>query len=169
VESDREFLLAEEMLLVRNSGEIPEVALHGSLYFLSEDPEGPGLELTEADRALLEEQVLARYREIICRDFTPENRDRSFYRGLARAAVNWRRLAEFCRNTARNAESYRAETAMALLEFLVRESAEVKEGHRCSSINCTAAFLTDFARELGLTPEELAPGWQELCQPEGPR
>lgn len=163
VDCGREFLLSEEILLVRNSGEIPEVALHGSLYYLTLDPEGPGMNLTGADRALLEEQVEARYREIIQRDLTPENRDRPIYRGLTRAAANWRRLAGFCRKTARDASHHRRETANSLKEFLARELAEVRAGSRRSSVNCTAAFLADFAGELGLAVEEMEAGCKELC------
>jgi hypothetical protein len=163
VSLDREFLVAEEMLLVRNSGEIPEVAFHGSLYYLTADPEGPGLALSVDERGVLEEQVLERYREIIRRDLTPENRDRAIYRGLARAAVNWRRLAGFCHRTAREADRYRSEAGLALRELLTQEIAEVRSGRRRPSINCTAADLTVFAGELGLSIQELPLGWQELC------
>jgi hypothetical protein len=160
---DRDFLVAEEVLLVRNSGEIPEVAFHGSLYYLTADPEGPGLALTGEECGVLEEQVLERYREIIRRDLTPENRDRGFYRGLVRAAVNWRRLAGFCRRAARASDCYRSETGLALKELLAQETSEVRSGRRRASINCTAADVAVFAGELGLSIEELPPGWQDLC------
>jgi hypothetical protein len=160
---DREFFLSEEAVLVRNSGEIPEVALHGALYFLAADPEGPGLALTSEDREFLEEQALARYREIIRRDLTPENRDLAIYRGLARAAANWRRLANFCRKTARCLDRYRAETALALKDFMAREAEEVGSGRRRSSINCSVAELAVFAGELGLSDQELPLGWQGIC------
>jgi hypothetical protein len=32
--------LADELLIVRHSGEIPEVALHGSIFFLTREPNG---------------------------------------------------------------------------------------------------------------------------------
>jgi hypothetical protein len=160
---DRKFLVSEEMVLVRNSGEIPEVALHGSLHYLTADPEGPELALTDEECGDLEEQVIERYREIIRRDLAPENRDQAIYRGLARAAVNWRRLAGFCRRTARDAEACRTETMVALKKFLTQEAAEVRSGRRRPAINCTAAELTAFAGELGLSIQELPPNWQDLC------
>ena len=44
--SERNALMEEELLLVRHSGEIPEVALHASLHFLCDDEEGPRLILS---------------------------------------------------------------------------------------------------------------------------
>lgn len=164
--ADKEFLLSEEELLVRNSGEIPEVALHGSLYYLTADPEGPGLKLDPGDVAKLAEQALARYQEIIHRDLDPGNRGRSIYRGLARAAANWQRLVRFCRRTAaRDPGELRGEFAAALRRFLAREAADVRAGAP-SSINCSAAELADFAAALGLAAADLPTGWQELCLPE---
>jgi hypothetical protein len=167
VECKREFLLSEEIVLIRNSGEIPEVAFHGSLYFLTRDPDGPGIRLTAEDLALLEDQVVVRYLEIIHRDLTPENRERRIYRGLARAAVNWQRLLKFCRKTARDPDWHRRETAKALQNFLVREVEEVKKSGRSSAVNCTVGALMDFASELGLAPEEKPRGWQDLCRTDG--
>jgi hypothetical protein len=160
--ADKEFLLLEEKLLIRNSGEIPEVALHGSLYYLTDDPEGPGLDLDPRDVDLLAEQALARYQEIIHRDLDPRNRDQSMYRGLARAAVNWNRLVRFCRKMNWDVEQLRGEFAAALQLFLARESVDVHAG-RSSSVNCTAAVLADFAASLGLAEADMPSGWQELC------
>jgi hypothetical protein len=160
--ADKKFLMEEEMLLVRNSGEIPEVALHGSLHYLTADPEGPGLELNPGDVALLAEQAMARYLEIIHRDLDPGNRDKSIYRGLARAAANWQRLARFCRKMNRDADGFRSECAAALRFFLAREAADVRAG-RPSSVNCPAAVLADLAAALGVAEQELPPGWRELC------
>ena len=163
--SERSFYLTEEKLLVRHSGEIPEVALHSSLYFLSEDPQGPHLELSPAERAVLEEQVVERYQEIILRDLTPDNRDKSLYRGLARAAVNWQRLCKFCRQTGRKESPFRREAAQALQVFLRQETAEVAAGKRASSVNCSRATLIRLAEQLGLDPATLPAGWQHLCSP----
>ncbi|MHB1014801.1 MAG: hypothetical protein ACYC2W_05950, partial [Desulfurivibrionaceae bacterium] len=73
--TDRESLLAEEILIVRHSGEIPEIAFHSSLYYLCEDPAGPQLTLREKELDILRQQVVARYRDILLRDLSPENRD----------------------------------------------------------------------------------------------
>ena len=51
ISDERTLLLEEELLLVRHSGEIPEVALHASVHYLTEDPEGPGLVLADIQLA----------------------------------------------------------------------------------------------------------------------
>jgi len=157
--------LTDELLIVRHSGEIPEVALHGSLYYLTCAPDGPGLVLSEAEIRTLKGMVVERYREIIGRDLEPANRDRSLYRGLARAAVNWQRLEKFCRREGLPAEAWRPEIRTALANFLRIEAAEVAAKSRRSSINCPAAELRAFAISVGLSPTGMAPGWENLCPP----
>ena len=73
---DKKAYIAEEAFMVLHSGEIPEIALHSSLYYLTEDPEGPGLILTAADILPLKQEVVKRYQEIILRDLEPKNRDK---------------------------------------------------------------------------------------------
>lgn len=155
--------LADELLIVRHSGEIPEVALHGSLYYLTRDPDGPGLVLSEAEIMALKGMVAERYREIIGRDLAPANRDRPLYRGVARAAVNWRRLEKFCAREGLAAEAWRREIRAALLAFLQTETAEVAAKKRRPSINCPARELRAFAAAVGLSPTDLPPGWEKLC------
>lgn len=155
--------LADELLIVRHSGEIPEVALHGSLHYLTRAPDGPALVLSEAEIGALKGMVVKRYREIIGRDLEPANRDRSFYRGLARAAVNWQRLEKFCRREGLATEAWRQEIRTALLNFLQIEAAEVAAMRRRSSINCPAAELRSFAISVGVSPTEMTPGWEKLC------
>jgi len=155
--------LADELLIVRHSGEIPEVALHGSLHFLTSAPDGPTLVLAESEVKALKRMVVERYREIIQRDLEPANRDRPLYRGLARAAVNWRRLEKFCRREGLATADLRQETRMALLAIVQREAEEVAARKRAPSINCPFAELQIFAEEVGLTPTDLPPGWETLC------
>lgn len=155
--------LADELLIVRHSGEIPEVALHGSLYFLTCAPDGPALELTKTEIMALKAMVVERYREIIIRDLEPANRDRSLYRGLARAAINWQRLEKFCQMEGLEIDALRRETETALLNFLQRETTEVAAATRTSSINCLAEELRAFAQAIQLSPTELPPGWESLC------
>lgn len=159
---ERDFLLAEELLLVRHSGEIPEVALHGSLHFLCEDSQGPRLVLSEEELRPLQEAVQARYQEIILRDLDPENRDRSLFRGIRRAHHNWYRLARYCQQIRRSLEPFRTVAAEALLAYLHREAAEVTSGERPPSINCTAEGLLTFSLALGLSPGALPDNWQLL-------
>ncbi|WP_181448004.1 hypothetical protein [Dissulfurirhabdus thermomarina] len=167
---DVEACIAEEVLLIRHSGEIPEVAFHGSLHYLTEDPEGPGLVLGKAHLHRLKVAVVARYRAILLRDLDPGNRDRRLYRGVARSIWNWRRLRDFCRREGLEAEEIRREAARALEAFLRCELDDVRAGRRTSCINCPAEDLRAFARELGIRDTRLPKGWEALCpDARGPR
>jgi len=158
VETDNPHL-ADELLIVRHSGEIPEVALHGSLYYLARAPDGPGIVLDTRAIWALKAMVVERYREIIHRDLEPGNRDLTIYRGVARALVNWRRFAGFCRKEGLGLDSQRQEIGRALLRFIRLEAEEVRIGLRSSSINCSVAELLAFAAEVGLI--------RPSCQPVG--
>jgi len=163
--SDKEKYIAEEVFIIQHGGEIPEIAYHGSLYYLTEDPEGPELKIDANDTVSLKQAVVSRYRTIILRDLDPGNRDKRIYRGLARCAVNWQRLVKFCTMEQVAYEDIRAETAERLSEFLHRETADVQSGSRATtSINCSSAEIDALANALGLLPEELPKGWQKLCQ-----
>jgi hypothetical protein len=156
--TETESLLAEELLIVRHSGEIPEIAFHSSLYYLCEDPDGPQLTLGQNELDLLRQQVVARYREILLRDLSPENRDATIYRGLKRCIFNWERLGKFCARQGMTVEDVRQEIAEALRCFLRQEANEVRAGLRQSCLNCTREELNGFAREIGVGPEELPEG-----------
>ncbi|MEW6594545.1 MAG: hypothetical protein AB1413_06720 [Thermodesulfobacteriota bacterium] len=161
---DKETLLDEELLLVRNSGEIPEIAFHSALHYLAADPDGPGLTLSAADIRLLEKQVVARYREILLRDLDPANRDLRLYRGIKRCIFNWGRLGKFCgRQGLACDEALRREIGAALCAFLHNEALEVREGLRASSVNCTAQELTTLCEALAVEAHHLPAGWQKLC------
>lgn len=164
--TERENLLAEELLIVRHAGEIPEIAFHGSLYYLCEDPAGPRLTLRPEELTLLRQQVVARYREILLRDLSPANRDARIYRGVKRCLFNWERLGKFCTRQALDVEELRPEIAEALRCFLRQEAAEVRAGRRCSCLNCTGEELAAFAREIGVRPEQLPEDLEMLCGPQ---
>jgi hypothetical protein len=161
--SDRLALLEEELVIVRNSGEIPEVALHASLYFLSEDPQGPRLKLREDELELLYAAALARAKEIVLRDLDPRNRDLRIYRGIARSLVNWQRLQKFCGRINRPCPEFRETVVPALLAFLENELQEVRTGGRKSSVNCSAKDLEAYCRELSVEKTLLPAGWSCLC------
>jgi hypothetical protein len=93
----RQEVLEEEWLIVRHSGEIPEIALHSALYYLTDDPDGPRLQLSGEERESLQEAAATRYHEIIMRDLCFENRELSIYRGVRRAICNWHRFVAFCK------------------------------------------------------------------------
>lgn len=163
MEEERILLLEEELLIVRHSGEIPEIALYSSIYYLSEDPEGPKIILSYEELGALQDAALARSREIVLRDLNPANRDLSIYRGLKRSIYNWHRLQDFCRRISRNYQDFQEVVRPALLAFLEQEMQDVIAGDRVSSINCTSAELAVFARILKCDLDECLPGWQSLC------
>ena len=161
---DRKGLLEEECILVRNSGEIPEIALHTSLYYLTEDEDGPRLTLEDKELEALYEAALERAREIVLRDLDPGNRDLCMYRGPARSMVNWRRLQEFCGRINRSCPGFSETVSRSLIAFLEAELRDVRAGRRASSVNCSAGELERFCRELSLQPSSLPSGWADLCR-----
>ena len=162
-DSDKEKHIAEETFIILHAGEIPEVAYHGSLYYLTEDPEGPALNVDANDTVSLKQAVLSRYRTIILRDLDPGNRDKRRYRGLARCIVNWQRLVKFCNREKLDYADLRVETADRLREFLHREAVDVRSGSRSSSINCSVREIVSWAESLRLLPADMPERWQELC------
>ena len=162
--SDKENYLCDEVLILGDSGEIPEIAYHTTIYYLCEDPEGPMLTLDAQDLARLREPVLARCRWIIMRDLDPGNREQRIYRGVARSKANWQRLKAFCQRQGLEdaVTPLRQEVAGALGDFLRREVVDVAEGTP-SALNCCRADLEAFAEELGLAVADLPLGWERLC------
>ena len=53
----RQDLIEDEAFMLADGGEMPEVAFHSAVYYLTEDEEGPCLELTEEDIALLKGEI----------------------------------------------------------------------------------------------------------------
>ena len=160
---DKKKHIDEETFIVRHSGEIPEVAYHGSLYYLTEDSDGPGLLLNSDDIFPLKQAVVKRYRAIILRDIDPENRDKRIYRGLARCLANWQRFLKFCAREKIDYLVIQNEAAPALKEFLKNEIDDVVNSSRSSCINCSAKEIETLVNSLGLSVVDLPEGWQELC------
>jgi len=157
-------IIADEMLIVRDSGEIPEVALHGSIHYLCHDPEGPGMVLEDEELAALRRMAAERYQEIILRDLDPDNRCLPLYRGPARSLVNWKRYCLFCeREEMEVDEFFRKRASRALVNFIACELAEYGNGP--SAVNCSADELAELAACFGLDPEELPAGWEILAEP----
>ncbi|MBU0730836.1 MAG: hypothetical protein KKE17_12335 [Proteobacteria bacterium] len=162
-QQDKTYHLSEERLIIKHSGEIPEVTYHGSIYYLTRDPEGPSLVLNTADLRFLQEMVLERYRVIILRDLTPENREKRLYRGLQRGAVNWERLTDFSNRYCWDLANIREEIAGALMAFLRQEAKDTNDGCLPSSINSTPRVLETFSRDLGINLDDLPSCWKKLC------
>jgi len=163
MDDSRTLILEEELLIVRHSGEIPEIAFHAALHYLCEDPEGPGLILSEEEYQGLLDGALERAREIVLRDLDPANRDLGLYRGVRRSIHNWRRYLDFCRRRGRQGRWFAPEVRQALRDFLDRELADVAGGRRSSCLNCTASELMEFWRELGGEAEDFLSDWSSLC------
>ena len=159
-------ILEDELLIVRHSGEIPEIALHATIHYLQKDPEGPQLTLTDLELRSLQDAALKRCREIILRDLDPDNRDLPLYRGIRRTIYNWHRMQAFCGRIGRRPDDFRDIVCKALVEFLRREADDVAAGERSSCINCSAGDLAEFGRELGCDLHGFPPDWQELCPAE---
>ncbi len=161
--TDHHSLIEEEVFAIHHSGEMPEVALHTALYDLQEDRGGPCLDLTPEDIASLKDAVEQRYQRILLRDLNPRFRDRSIYRGLARAIANWQRLTRFCEREGRDTTPHRQAAAQALARFLAVETDDVAHGRPPGAVNCTAYQLKAFAETLGLAASDLPKGWQQVC------
>jgi len=163
VTDNKKNILSEEAFLILHSGEVPEVAYYGSIHYLTEDPEGPLLNIGPLDLISLKEAVVQRYRTIILRDVTPGNRDRSVYRGLKRCAANWKRLVNFSDKRSIDISSIRKEVIDALKDFLSQEIMDVSSGKRKTCINCSYSVLTELACGLGLSKDDLPERVEMLC------
>jgi hypothetical protein len=163
INEDRLAILEEEIYILRDSGEIPEIAFHSTLHYLTLDPDGPAMILTPEELELLQDAALHRYREIVLRDIDPENRDLGMYRGLRRTIYNWQRMQNFCTRIRRDCLSFADVVGRALFAFLQQELADVGQGKRRSSVNCSVEQLTEFAHQLDLSMDALPEGWQGLC------
>jgi hypothetical protein len=155
-------LLDDELLIIENGGEMPEVTLHGCLHFLNKDPEGPQCTFADQDLHRLRQAVVEGYRKIIIRDLTLANRGKGHYRGLARSVVNWQRLSRYCRREGFDPSRVAAEVCNLLERFVAVEHAEVRRGERASCINCSTTELLALCEEVGLDPARLPEGWQGL-------
>jgi hypothetical protein len=156
--------IENEWYVVRHSGEMPEIAFHSSLYFLTEADEGPRLALSEEQVKPLKEAAALRYREIVLRDLQPENRQMTIYRGVRRSMINYERYQQFCSRQQLEMSCFAGEVAAALLLFLVTEGVEVGKGIRQSVINCSFSELNTFAVEIGLVQDVLPAGIASLCE-----
>jgi hypothetical protein len=162
--SERQALLEEELLLVRHSGEIPEVALHTSLHYLRDDADGPGLQLTVQEIQALEAGVIARYQEIILRDLNADNRKRSLFRGIRRANHNWYRFVRFSDKIGLSYKEFQDRAAKALLHYLQTTLTECTNDNDIPAVNCLPEALLTFAIALGIDGAQLPENWPSLCE-----
>lgn len=150
-----EDIFEDEWYLVRYSGEIPEIALNSSFYYLTRDKNGPEMALTEEQVLRLKHAAMDRFHEIILRDMIPENRDKTIYRGIRRSIANWDRYQQFCLRQELDGEAFKREVAQQLLHFLDVHQNEVCSGGECPLLDCSFDELISFSRAVGIEAEEL--------------
>lgn len=158
----RQELIRDEVFMLADGGEMPEVAFHSAVYYLTQDEDGPGLELHEEDIALLKEAVVQRYKTIVLRDLCPETKTKSIYRGLERSADNWQRLKLYAERENIDISSIQTQAGQALLTFLKHEyDAVICQGEVCC-VNCSQDRLVAYAKALGVVLESEVAKWREL-------
>jgi hypothetical protein len=155
-------IIDDEVLMIENGGEMPEVILHGCLYFLGMDPEGPQLALTQQNIRRLKLAVIDGYRSIILRDLTVANRGKSHYRGLARTLVNVQRLRRFCEQEEFDMGPVRVEVGEWLQNFMVAEYSDVSTQARKTCINCSLVDLAQLFALIAFDASRLPAGWQRI-------
>lgn len=159
--SSQDIYLEEEVFIIEDSGEMPEVAMHSSIHFLSNDPDGPGLTLAEDDLLPLKKAVVNRYQTIILRDLNPANRTKSIYRGLQRSAVNWQRMKLFAERENLEIDAVRHSVGRALTSFLEAELHRIAHPDETTCINCSMETLHEFAADVGIERIELVHEWRQ--------
>ena len=153
-------MLEDEWLIVRNSGEIPEITYHASLYFLEKDPHGPAITLSDEQKRYLQEAAVARYREIVLRDLQIENFAKTIYRGVRRTIYNWHRYQAFCARQELHSGSFNEVVGEALVRFLEQGCRAAGKELPEQFVNCTVHELLQFMNDIGvqaaLVPGDLA-------------
>lgn len=156
--------LEDEWYMVRHSGEIPEIALNASFYYLCQDKRGPQLTLTKEQRLQLKYAARDRFREIVLRDLIPENRDKTIYRGTERAIANWQRYVDFCGRQDLRVGEFRDQVAEQFRTFMAAEQ-QAATGCDCpSGINCSLDDLIQFAHSLGINDSDFHTLLTMSCQ-----
>ncbi|WP_417909637.1 hypothetical protein [Candidatus Electronema sp. PJ] len=163
----RALLIEDELVLLADSGELPEVAYHSALWHLCGNSDGPHLLLTEAEKQQLQDAALRRWQQIILRDLDPARRDCRSWRGPLRSFYNWERYLTFCQRIRREPDaSFRERVATALTTFLSQEITDQRSGTRPSSLNCSNTELLTYACQLGLAEDTLPADWNTLWSEE---
>ena len=162
-EEERRELLADEWLIVRNSGEIPEITFHSALYYLQEDEEGPRLKLSDEESYALKEAALERYHEIIIRDLSLDNYHKSIYRGVRRTIYNWQRCRQFEKRKSISCDAFCETVRQALLLFIKQGMEAAGKTLPERFINCSAGELRQLAQELELEPGKLPRNIEKFC------
>ncbi len=162
-EAERLEMLDDEWLIIRNSGEIPEITYHSSLYFLTDDPVGPGLLLVKEEIRVLQSAAVERYEEIILRDLLLENYHKTIYRGIRRSIYNLERYQQFCTRQGMEWQGFQETVAQQLLLFLGQGRLAAGKELPLLFLNCTFAQLLSFSDECGVARERLPDDAAHYC------
>jgi len=160
---ERKTLLADEWLIVRNSGEIPEITFHSTLHYLQEASDGPELVLIEEELRALKDAAIQRYHEIILRDLDINNFHQSVYRGVKRALYNQKRCEAFMERQAILEKDFQKIAAQTLVLFLKQGAAVAGKTLPDVFINCSMAELIELAGEFEVTVEAFPVGIERFC------
>jgi hypothetical protein len=156
----------DEWYTVRHAGEIPEIALHSALHYLSEAEDGPRLVLAAAEIRHLQQAAARRFREIVLRDMLRENLDKPIFRGLSRSMINFGRYETFLVRSGftdrRFHRRFRHEAAITLAIFLVREWTARRRGLGAHDLGVTAGELGLFAERLAMPSASFAAFFAEI-------
>lgn len=157
-EAEIEQLLEDEWYIVRNSGEIPEIAYNASCYYLSRAAGGPRLVLRPEHLEPLLQAAVMRYREIILRDLDHANLGTTIYRGISRSKCNYERFCRFCIRNGLEPQLLRIETREALLSFCQHEVQRLAAGKK-TVIDLSTSDLIEYGKQLGVadTDQLIAP------------
>lgn len=148
-EKEVEDLLEQEWYIVRNSGETPEIALHSSLYYLTRGHDGPNIEVSNEQIAVLQHAASERFEDIIFRDIDVRNVGTTEYRGLERTIVNYRRYVKFCER--QDLENSVVEKLCLRLEvFLGQEIHLLTDESRRLVLACHFGDVVAFLEELAI-------------------
>ena len=147
----RDEFLEEAEYIRLQGGEMPEVTLYECLNVLTEKNIHP----TVPERRCLDEAVVGRYRDIIRRDLTLENRTESFFRGPERARINWNRLGNFARDRDLDLGSFRIETGRLIGEYLAREELEINRGKNYNTLGLERNDLVEWLEDLEFVNPEI--------------
>jgi hypothetical protein len=162
-EEQRAELLDDEWLIVRHSGEIPEITYHSSLYYLTLDRDGPQLALLDSELSQLKDAAVQRYQEIVLRDLSLDNFHKTIFRGPRRTLYNWQRFQDFTKRQDIAFGDFGHVVARELLRFLEQGVAGAGSTVPQHFINCKEEQLLEFVTELGINQQLLPPHIGQFC------
>jgi hypothetical protein len=150
----------DEVAAVAHAGEMPEVARAEAVFYLTEDPEGPGLGLTLDELAALNQATVEAYLRLLRRDLNLRVVGRRAWRGLDRGAANLTRLTAFIDRQGIDWPQDWPDEMRSLLEDFLDHEYEAMDTGRAYTLIPPGDDLKYLARGLGL---DLS-AWSDLIE-----